>query len=899
MNHAQKTLGIAATLLSSGLVLAASPDYPNLEEVIIVYKTHFDIGYSAMARDVVHKYRTEMLDHTLANIEANEANPKEHQFTWTVPGWPMKQILWQGQQPERRQLIEQAFRNGNLVVHALPFTSHTEMNELEPYVRGMGFSSNLSRKYGLELPRDAKMTDVPSHVWSLPTILKHAGVEFFHLGCNSSNKMPLTPPLFWWEGPDGSRVMTMFSQGYGTTPLPPKGWPYKAWVYINQTGDNIGAPSIGTVRSNLDFYKKTLPGVKVKIGRLSDFADTIKKSGAELPVVRLDMPDSWIHGPMGSPDAVAQSRRTMLDTGTGETMQTQELLWGICVPDETATYRKAYELDLLFGEHTWGMASQHYRTPLYGAAWDQALAEGLPDYLKTMEKSWDEHSQYIKTAADLLVLPIANQIAALADSVNQSGPRFVVYNPLPWKRSGLVTLDIYNWPHPTAVKPSDSDELIPVWFEGNAEVGEHRGFVTFDARDIPPMGYRTFTMVTGPKPPQQPLVIDEKTQTIESPYFKVRLNAQKGCIESLVDKRTQREWIDQSAPHQFGQYLYERFGKQDVMRFLNAYLYPQHLGFIGPVTGRMSVPNDSVYQSATVSNTHISFHKTAQTVSAVMTGTLAKPGKPQQIAMTLTLYADHPYADWKVDITKSPDSWPEAGWICFPLKLDHPTYHLGRLGCVTEFGKGMADNSNFRMLWLNTGTAVHNDKGGMGLCPLDSPLISLGEPGCYRFDQRYSPQKPYVYINLYNNAWATNFREWWGGRLCSTVRLWTFDRYDNNSSLTKPALEARIPLLAGRSAAKPGKLPVSQSGIELSRTGIQITTFGKNPDGNGLLLRLWEQSGQSGPCEIKFPATWNIRSLQPVDLRGRASGDPILVKDHKASIKINGFSPASFLIVKQ
>ena len=30
--------------------------YPHLEEVIVVYKTHFDIGYSALARDVIHEY---------------------------------------------------------------------------------------------------------------------------------------------------------------------------------------------------------------------------------------------------------------------------------------------------------------------------------------------------------------------------------------------------------------------------------------------------------------------------------------------------------------------------------------------------------------------------------------------------------------------------------------------------------------------------------------------------------------------------------------------------------------------------------------------------------------------------------------------------------------------------
>jgi alpha-mannosidase len=71
-----------------------------------------------------------------------------------------------------------------LVVRALPFNTHTESLELEDLVRGLGFSSRLSRSANLDLPRDAKLTDVPSHSWVLATLLKHAGVEFLHIGCN-------------------------------------------------------------------------------------------------------------------------------------------------------------------------------------------------------------------------------------------------------------------------------------------------------------------------------------------------------------------------------------------------------------------------------------------------------------------------------------------------------------------------------------------------------------------------------------------------------------------------------------------------------------------------------------------------------------------------------------------
>ncbi len=46
----------------------------------------------------------------LAGVEQNRPLPPEHQFVWTVPGWPMAQILWEGQTPERRRRVTEAFK---------------------------------------------------------------------------------------------------------------------------------------------------------------------------------------------------------------------------------------------------------------------------------------------------------------------------------------------------------------------------------------------------------------------------------------------------------------------------------------------------------------------------------------------------------------------------------------------------------------------------------------------------------------------------------------------------------------------------------------------------------------------------------------------------------------------
>ena len=96
-----------------------------LQEVIVVSKTHFDIGYTDLASRVVDRYRTTMSDLALKLVEESRALPPDQQFSWTLAGWPMAQILWPGQTPERRDGLLSATRAGRLVPHALPFTTHT------------------------------------------------------------------------------------------------------------------------------------------------------------------------------------------------------------------------------------------------------------------------------------------------------------------------------------------------------------------------------------------------------------------------------------------------------------------------------------------------------------------------------------------------------------------------------------------------------------------------------------------------------------------------------------------------------------------------------------------------------------------------------------------------------
>ena len=108
---------------------------------------------------------------------------RTQQFSWTLGRLAHGQILWPGQTPERRERFLAAMRGGTLVPHALAFTTHTESLDLEDLVRGFRFSVEMARLAGRPLPTAAKMTDVTSHTRVTATVLAHAGIKFFHLGC--------------------------------------------------------------------------------------------------------------------------------------------------------------------------------------------------------------------------------------------------------------------------------------------------------------------------------------------------------------------------------------------------------------------------------------------------------------------------------------------------------------------------------------------------------------------------------------------------------------------------------------------------------------------------------------------------------------------------------------------
>ncbi len=132
--------------------------------------------------------------------------------------------------------------------------------------------------------------------------------------------------------------------------------------------------------------------------------------------------------------------------------------------------------------------------------------------------------------------------------------------------------------------------------------------------------------------------------------------------------------------------------------------------------------------------------------------------------------------------------------------------------------------------------------------------------------------------------------------MSARVRIWTFDKFKSEPALYSPSMEMRVPLRVARSTCKPGMLPATQAGMALSRKGVAVTAFGENPDGDGLIFRVWEQGGVSGKLTVNLPKGMKATEATPVNLRGEKTGKSVTIKNGLLAMYFGAYAPASFVL---
>lgn len=381
-----------------------------MKKVIVVSKTHLDLGFTDYAETVRRKYIDEFIPQAIALAEAVNTDEKKN-FIWTTGSWIIKEALRDSTESNRKKLTA-ALKKGYLTVHALPFTLHSELLDYDTFDFGLSVVDDIDELCGKKTVA-AKMTDVPGHTRGIVPLLNKHGIKLLHIGVNGVSAVPELPECFLWKCGD-SEVIVIYSRDYGGA--------YKSEftdevLYFDHTVDNRGTPSPEKVLKKLSDIKAEFPGYEVCAGTLDEYAEALWRVKDKLPVYEGEIGDSWIHGSASDPYKSAALRELMrlkaewlssgaLKRGTTEYREFSDAL--LCIAEHTcgidskmglADYENYLKNDFKNARNNDITVMNHPEYP-YNLEAHKMLLEGTQGKgsYKTMEKSWNEQREYIKKA---------------------------------------------------------------------------------------------------------------------------------------------------------------------------------------------------------------------------------------------------------------------------------------------------------------------------------------------------------------------------------------------------------------------------------------------------------------------------------------------------------------------
>lgn len=364
-----------------------------IKKIIVVFKTHLDIGFTDFSETVIRKYVDEFIPGALKL--ARQMRGEKDRFIWSIGSWMIEKYLVDGTTPE---LLEDAVRHGEIRWHGLPFTAHTELMDQELFTYGLNISRKLDERFGMKTIA-AKMTDVPGHTKAIIGPLYKSGIRFLHIGVNPASSAPDVPELFRWRNDEEEEIVVMYHRDYGE--MSQIGASDTA-VYFAHTGDNRGPQSVEEIRNLYQRIREKYPKADVVPGTLEDIAEIALQQ--ELPVIMKEIGDTWIHGAGTDPGKISQYRALLR-------LKNQ-------ISDDEM--QKIYKNILLIPEHTWGLDEKAH----LGFKMDNGELIGEHRYFlksefqqvketekfRKMERSWEEQRRYLTNAVKLLS-PATKEIA--------------------------------------------------------------------------------------------------------------------------------------------------------------------------------------------------------------------------------------------------------------------------------------------------------------------------------------------------------------------------------------------------------------------------------------------------------------------------------------------------------
>lgn len=803
----------------------------------VIPHEHLDIGFTDYAPKVA-ELQSESVDGVLDLLK------QRPNFRWTLDGSWVAQKYLQSRSQERKQQFLAAVKAGEIVIPAQFANELTGTASLEGLAHSLYYSHSLTGKYDLPIGA-ANITDVPSYSWSYASVLHDAGVKYLAAGSNSwrapaillgrwNEKSP-----FYWEGPDGGRVMMWYSRAYlqlasmyGTPPTLPAvedATPVflEAYTRPDYTANSVIVYGSQLENTPLSHEQVNLPEIWAKEYAYPKMTFTTFEAamasletqfGEQLKVYRGDFGPYWEDGVTSDAKHVAIFRQNQQRILTAEKMSVLPALLNPDLLPDTARMREAWENMLLFNEHTWTAASattqpegDESRQQLQQKDLESVIAHN--DIAKSVEQSW---------------MQLESLINVKQDSV-------LVFNSLSWNRSGWVDVDLPDGqiivdaatkqPVLQTILRRESGLSIPGF-------GGPTNRVRFQAADVPAMGYRTFTIAPATSssallPHLLPVSVGN---VLENNYYRITLDPQHGAIKSIYDKSLHRELVDSQSPFLFGSYIYVEGGDDAPRNTLYRYGVAQHPPTLNPIEashGKL-----------------VSITRNAEGLTAVLTSTA--PNTPT-IQLEITLPSGRKGIELTYNIQKVATLRKEAAYFAFPFVGKKPDFSYETQNGWVNPARDELIGGSREWYAVNHWAASTSDGVTTALLPLDAPIVTFGDIVRGTWPPEFHPHSNAIFSWIMSNYWDTNYASSQGGNYVFRYKIISTKGFDPQK-LTRTGWETMTPLESDpiRPSPYPHALTdTAASFLHINSDAVVATTWKLAEDGEGSVVRLEETAGRS------------------------------------------------------
>ncbi|MBX7172257.1 MAG: hypothetical protein K1X72_14925 [Pyrinomonadaceae bacterium] len=576
----------------------------SIKTIYITPTSHYDFGFVEPPEQV----RERAARHIDEVIRVAESDPN---FRWTIESvWQINEWLKRQKKPtsvlpkdkEKIGRLVKLIKSGQIVLSTSWGSMHTDFMGAEELNRLCSDYATLKRTYGIESDF-AQMDDVPGHPSSIPSVLAESGTKYLAVGANTfiGKATGLAPGKvpFYWESPDGNKVLTWVSQsnrgGYteGLTDFYLD--PFSLDPYTNKTPFEMFNPNLAGKKTPFeimeigvteflnrynsagykydaamaiyahDFIEPTYvlnlekavkmwnlkhKEVQLKISTAPEFLKYIEsKYSTQIPTFKGEWSGLWSESKTQSPKISALARYAHNHTPTAET------LWSAIsmtrnIPNPTGNAASLYDLMMTYDEHSGagnnGWVQLNSRKP---------LEDQNGQYVELMKKAKSEVDFMLDSGIKLLAQP--SRFDSIQPNKTANSWNLMVYNGLSWQRNDVVkfTAPDKNL-RVTEIKDLSGNQKI------NFDIDE-QGQVYFIAKDVPSFGYKTFAISSEIGANSSTLKTDENERESKNKSFSVKLR-EDGNIESIRDIRTNREIVNNKGELPFNELL--RVEGQDASR---------------------------------------------------------------------------------------------------------------------------------------------------------------------------------------------------------------------------------------------------------------------------------------------------------------------------------------------